>query len=206
MPGWGWVVVSLVGGLGGGVVATRMKLSHEWRSELRGRRLDALDEVARGATHWADAVQTAIGARAQDFLDSDDSQSAYDEAEEALKEARSAVNHLQVLFGLPSKTTQYSTGFAVALETALDQLRDWPPEPEDEPESFDDEPESFDESDDSSEDDFDPVVHTVEEALSEAALWHRLALDQFILSREAAAEEAQAGPVTNLRRRKIGNR
>lgn len=150
--------------------------------------LAAIADFAGSATHWVDELNTAIAEREYHVLQVDDSAAAFSAAELALRDARAKVNRLQVLVPWQSAVGVQASAFVSALQISVEQLRDWPAQPDDEGDD-EDEDDVYDDSDIPEDERYDPVMTPIEDTISEAVLWRDAALTAYREFTRAAAEE-----------------
>ena len=68
MSTWAWIVVTIVTGLGSGLIGTLVRVRHERGADLRRRSLEVVEEVAGRCDDWFQAVQVAIDVRQDGVL------------------------------------------------------------------------------------------------------------------------------------------
>jgi hypothetical protein len=179
--------VTLTTGLGSGLAAALVRIGHDRRAQSRELMLAAISDFAGNATNWVDALTIAITQREHHLLQADYSQPAFHAADVALQDARSKVNRLQVLVLWQSEIGVHASGFVSALEAGVEELRDWPPQPNDQ---GDDEQDSYEDDSDLREDErYDPLLTPIDDAIAEAVFWRGAALSVYREFTRAAAEE-----------------
>ena len=117
-----------------------------------------------------------------------ESDAAFEAAEDAIAGARRDVNRMHALLPRNSRVALHAAGMVVCLSTALDALRDWPPEPDE----VDDEDEyEADWSGDPR--DYHPIMTPISEEIDEARMWRRFGLDEFGRFIRVAPTELRGG-------------
>lgn len=194
MPVWAWIIVTVITGLGSGLIGTLVRVRHERGADLRRRSLEVVEEVASRCDDWFQAVQAAIDARWEGLQETDESDAAFKVAEEAVAGARRDVNRMHALLPRKSRTALHAYGMTACMEAALDPLRDWPPEDEVE------DPAELDADWSGDERDYHPIFTPMTEALDEAKMWRTFGLQEFGRFIEVAPAELRGGFVPAVAR------
>jgi hypothetical protein len=200
MPTWAWIAVTLVAGLGSGLLGTFVKISHDRQVEVRRKAVEASQEFAAHAPQWFAALDVAIAARWGDSaVPPVESEPAYRAAVDTLGKARGSLNRL--LVALPQRSTAAVKAISVVdcLDEGLEPLRVWPWSETSEAQETGDDPEGW-----SEEDEANFVAESEEELILEAKMWREFAegaLGEFIYE---SAGELRAGVAAAMRR--LGHR
>jgi hypothetical protein len=189
VPVWAWIIVTVVTGVGSGLIGTLVKVRHERGADLRRRSLEVVEEVAARCDDWFQAVQTAIDARWEGMQETDESDAAFKAAEEAIAQARRDVNRMHAVLPRKSRTALHARGMLGCLSEALEPLRDWPPDPDEVEDAAElDADWSGDEDDD-----YHPVFTPMSEEIDEARMWRSFGLQEFGRFIEVAPTELRGG-------------
>jgi hypothetical protein len=196
MPVWAWVIVTLLAGIGSGLLGTLVKISHDRQAEVRRQALIASQEFALLAPKWFAAVNEAITARSNDYaVPPEESEPVYQAAVASLRDAQGSLNRL--LVALPQRSAAARKAIAVVefLDAAVAEIDVWPLSEREEGQDIDDPPEDWTEEE---EDSFQ--AEAADEPIAEATMWRGFAeqaLGGFIYE---AAGELRAGVGAELRR------
>jgi hypothetical protein len=125
MPWWAVIFLALSTAVLGAYLQSR----RERKGALRDYALAEVKEFAAAAPGWLDLVGAAIRGRNEGGVDEE---AAVRDADRALADARRLLATLVVALGGPDrKPAQDAIGLVAFLEMALDEVRRWPPEVED---------------------------------------------------------------------------
>jgi hypothetical protein len=189
MPTWAWVVVTLLAGLGSGLLGTLVKISHDRQVEVRRQALAASQELAAAAPKWVESLNVALDARWDDAaVPAVISEPAYRAAVRSVRNARAALNRL--LVALPQRSTAAVKAISVVncLAEGVEELRVWPWSEREEAQECGADREGWTE-----EDEADFVAESEQEIILEAQMWRDFAegaLGEFIYE---SAGELRAG-------------
>jgi hypothetical protein len=101
----------------------------ERKALIQSRAIEEVTEFAAAAPVWIELVSAAIKGRGGQTADEEE---AFGAAGATLSEARSMIGRLVVAVGGPdSKVAEAAIGIIALLEVAVEELREWPPEVED---------------------------------------------------------------------------
>jgi hypothetical protein len=196
VPVWAWVVVTLIAGIGSGLLGTLVRISHDRQAEVRHQALMASQEFASLVPQWIAILNEAVTARWNDAaVPPEESEPAYEAAVAAIRDARASLYRL--LVALPQRSSAARSAITVVdcLAAAIEELRVWSWSEREEALDIGDPPEDW-----SAEDEADYQAEAEEELIAEAKMCCDLAeraLGDFIFE---SAGELRAGLGAELQR------
>jgi hypothetical protein len=199
VPIWAWVLVTVVAALTSGLLGTLARIRHDRGAERRQRAIDAIEVFGGSATLWFDAVQRAIDDRHQAGFAFDPPQEAMQAAEAAVQDARSKANRLQVLVPWQSEIGVAASEVVVGLQASIDELREWPPQIEDD-DAPADEAQALEDDEQDGDDEYDAWGQLIEATIAESMLWHEAGIAAFRKFTRLAAEDLNRPPLWALPR------
>jgi hypothetical protein len=194
--GLGMVIVTLLAGLGSGLLGTLVKISHDRQAEVRRQALVASQDFASLVPKWIASLDVAIDARRNDAaVPPEESEPAYQAAVRSVRDARASLYRLLVALPQRSAAARSAVMVVDCLAEAVEELRVWPWSEREEAQDKGDPPEGWTE-----EEEANYQAESEAEPILEAQMWRRLAegaLGDFICE---SAGELRAGAGAELHR------